>query len=228
MSTFVLLHGAGDDARGWRYVLPLLSGLGHEVIAPNMPVADDSAGIAEYADAVIDAIGERRDLVLVAQSMAGFVAPIVADALPVNLIVLVNAMVPLAGESAGDWWAATGQADARRASALADGRDPDAPLDVVDTFLHDVPKDRLAELLAEPQPPGQSDGPFDKPWPLDRWPDTPTRAIVGLHDRFFPPEFQRRVLHDRLGIVPEEINAGHVPALSRPEELTHLLVTYLG
>jgi len=36
--------------------------------------------------------------------------------------------------------------------------------------------------------------------------------------RFFPAEFQRRVVFERLGIVPDEMIAGHLPALARPEE----------
>jgi hypothetical protein len=42
-------------------------------------------------------------------------------------------------------------------------------------------------------------------------------------DRFFPAEFQRRVVRDRLGIVPDEMGGGHLPALARPEELVQRL-----
>jgi hypothetical protein len=48
-----------------------------------------------------------RKLILVAQSLAGFTA-LVCDRRRVDLAVLVNAMVPLPGETAGDWWANTG------------------------------------------------------------------------------------------------------------------------
>ena len=37
----------------------------------------------------------------------------------------------------------------------------------------------------------------------------------------------RRVVADRLGIIPDEIAAGHAVALSRPEELVSLLASYL-
>src|SRR5437763_10969264 len=113
MATFVLIHGAGSDGWYWHLVTPLLEAAGHEVIAPDLPVTDDSAGIEEYAGTVVAAIGDRTDLVLVAQSMAAFTAPIVADRLPCKGIVLVCAMVPSPGESAGDWWANTGQPDAQ-------------------------------------------------------------------------------------------------------------------
>jgi len=45
-------------------------------------------------------------------------------------------------------------------------------------------------------------------------------------DRFFPPEFMHRVVADRLGVVPDEIAAGHAVALSRPKGLANLLASY--
>ena len=44
-------------------------------MAPDLPVSGDPAGQAEYTDTVVQAIGDRTDLILVAQSMAGFTAP---------------------------------------------------------------------------------------------------------------------------------------------------------
>jgi hypothetical protein len=72
----------------------------------------------------------------------------------------------------------------------------------------------------------QSDTPGHAPWPLDAWPPVPTRFVLCTGDRFFPPEFMRRVVADRLGVVPDEIAAGHAVALSRPKELAELLVSY--
>jgi hypothetical protein len=54
----------------------------------------------------------------------------------------------------------------------------------------------------------------------------PTRFVLCTEDRFFPPEFMRRVVADRLGVVPDEIAAGHAVALSRPKELASLLASY--
>ena len=67
---------------------------GHEALAVRLPAEDDAAGWNEYADAVATALGDRQPVVLVAQSLAGFTAPLVAARRPVALIVLLNAMVP--------------------------------------------------------------------------------------------------------------------------------------
>jgi len=44
--------------------------------------------------------------------------------------------------------------------------------------------------------------------------------------RFFPADFQRWVVPERLGLVPDEIDGGHLPALGRPRELVDRLEGY--
>ncbi|MGD9705980.1 MAG: alpha/beta hydrolase, partial [Acidimicrobiia bacterium] len=146
MATYVLIHGAGSDSWYWHLVVPLLEERGHDVVAVDLPCDDDSAGLRDYADAVVDAIGDRTDLIVVAQSMAGFTAPLICDRLPVQLLVLVAAMVPLPGESPGDWWANTGHEEAMRRHAEADGREPGFG-DPAAMFLHDLPPDVAAEAM---------------------------------------------------------------------------------
>src|SRR5688500_10987073 len=115
MATYVLIHGASSDSWYWHRVVPELEALGHSCVAPDLPCDDDSAGVAEYADAVIDALEPARGgddpdggLILVAQSLAGFTAPLVCERVPVHLMVLVAAMIPLPHERLGDWWMNTG------------------------------------------------------------------------------------------------------------------------
>ena len=145
MRSYGLIPGAGGVAWYWSRVVPLLEASGHEAIAVDLPADDDTAGFEEYADVVAAAVGTRDDLVLVGQSMGGFTAPLVCDRVPVAEIVLLNAMIPTPGESAGEWWTATGQGRAQRELDVREGRDPDAEFDPFVTFLHDVPPDVLAE-----------------------------------------------------------------------------------
>jgi pimeloyl-ACP methyl ester carboxylesterase len=224
MSTYVLLHGAGSDAWYWHLVAPGLRARGHEVVAPDLPVSDDTAGLAEYTDVAVDAIGDRKDLVVVAQSLAGFVGPLVCERVSVDLMILVAAMVAQPGESPGDWWANTHWEDAKRANDSRLGLPVDGEFDPMVTFLHDVPADVAAASAAHVS--NQSDAVFAKPWPLDAWPDVPTRFLLCRDDRFFPADFMRRVVRDRLGITPDEIDGGHLPALSRPAELVERLEAY--
>jgi len=212
MATYVLIHGAGSDAWYWHLVAPELEARGHAAIAMDLPCDDDSAGFEEYRDAVLTAIGDRRDdLILVAQSLAGFTAPLVCARVPARLMIFVAAMVPTPGESAGDWWANTSWPQP-------------ATDDPIELFLHDVPPDVAAASADHVR--NQSGTPFAKPWPLDAWPDVPTRFLLCRDDRFFPAAFQRRVVKERLGITPDEMDGGHLPALARPVDLAERLVTY--
>ncbi len=55
----------------------------------------------------------------------------------------------------------------------------------------------------------------------------PTRFLQARGDRFFPVEFQRRVVGERLGIAIDEMSGGHLVALGHPVELADRLVGYL-
>lgn len=207
MATFICIHGAGGRASYWDLVAAELNPLGHETIAVDLPCDDDSAGLAEYTAAVVDAIGDRRgDLVLVAQSLGGYTAPLVATQVPVDLLVLLTAMIPVPGETGAEWWANTSHDEAVAALGLPD----DSPETL---FTHDVP----AEVLARVEPPrDQSGTPMLEPWPLAAWPDVATRFLLCRDDRFFPPDWMRALARQRLGIEPDEIPGGHCAFLSQP------------
>jgi predicted enzyme related to lactoylglutathione lyase/pimeloyl-ACP methyl ester carboxylesterase len=224
-ATYVLVPGAGGDSWYWSRVARRLRARGHEVLSPDLPAADDAAGLGEYADTVVRAIGDRSGAIVVAQSMGAFPASMACERADVGLLVLVAPMIPAPAESPGEWWSATGQTLARRRNEEHAGRDPDAEFDVITGFFHDVPPEVVAEAFARGEP-RQSDTPFAEPWPLDAWPDVPTRVLVGRHDRLFPPEFLVALARERLGIEADVIDSGHLPALSRPDELTDWLETY--
>ena len=221
-ATFVLVPGAGGDPHYWHLVAAILRDAGHQVVTPDLPAGDDDAHLGDYADAIVVAARGCRDVVLVAQSMGGFCAPLAAARLDVTRIVLVAAMIPAPGETPGDWWSATGQGAAAREAAVREGRDPDAPFDVREAFFHDVPAPVVEDFLARGERP-QSGTPFGDVWPLDGWPDLPTRVIAGRHDRLFPLSFMQELSRQRLGVEPEVVDSGHLPALSVPADLARQL-----
>ena len=114
MATFVLIPGAGGDPWEWHLLVPELEALGHDVVAVRLPSGDDRAGWAEYADAVVEAVGGRTKVVLVAQSLAGFTAPLVCARRKVDLLVLLNAMIPKPGETGNDWGSNTRRKEAEQ------------------------------------------------------------------------------------------------------------------
>ena len=224
MTTFVLVPGAGGQAWYWHRTAAELERRGHEPHAVELPADDESAGLAAYADTVVSAGDGHGPVVVVAQSMGGLIAPLVVGRLPVELLVLVNAIIPLPGETGGDWWTATGQSAARAAYWAREGIAGDPDDDAV-LYFHDVPADVTATAMRLPL--AQSARPFAEPWPLPAWPDVATRVVAGREDRLFPAEFQRRVAADRLGIEADVLPGGHLLALSRPAELADRLEDYL-
>lgn len=218
-TTIVLIPGAGSNGWYWHLVEADLRRLGHDTVAVDLPCDEESAGLSAYTDAVVAAIGDRAGrgrLVVVAQSLGGFTVPLVCERVPVDLLVLVAAMIPAPGETGIDWWTTTGREEAVRGNPYGD--------DLEAHFVHDVPADLAAEALRQGR--NQASTPMREPWPFAAWPDVPTRFLLCRRDRFFPADWLRGVVADRLGLVADEIDSGHLPALARPHELAERLETY--
>lgn len=225
MATYVLIPGAGGQSWYWHLVSELLRRQRHHVIAPDLPAANESARLHDYVESVVRAIAGHSpdDLIVVGQSMGCLTAPIVCTQVRARLLVLVAPMIPRPGESGFEWWESTGQAEAAAAWAREEGRDPGA-FDPVEIFLHDLSGTTRAEALERPVQ--QCQGPFLDPWPLESWPDIPTRVVACRKDRLFPLAFLRRMSRERLGIEPDVMDTGHLPALADPGALCALFERY--
>lgn len=224
MTTFALIHGGGDVGWSWHLVQDELRKRGHASVAPDLPSDDDSASLDDYANAVITAVGDAQGLVVVGHSYGAFTAPLVADRLDAELLVLLAGMIPAPGEAPNDWWENTGYAEAAKAQAQNDGG-LTGNADPFVTFYHDVPRDLADEAMRRER--GESAMAGRQPWPLDSWPDIETKFILCRDDRLFPADFYRRLAKQRLGIDPDEIPGGHCVALSRPRELVEQMLSYL-
>ncbi len=208
VATFALIHGGGGSAWDWHLVAPELRELGHDPVAVDLPSDDGSAGWWEYADAVVQAVGGRGNVVVVGHSLGGFTAPLVCVRIPADLLVLVAAMIPSPGELFADWWANTGYEES--------GFD--------DVFYHDVPHELAADARLRERDEGARA--LRESWPLESWPDTPTRYLLCRDDRMFPAAWARRHARERLGVDADEMDGGHYISLSRPLELAGRLVAY--
>ncbi|HET6290135.1 MAG TPA: alpha/beta hydrolase [Amycolatopsis sp.] len=215
MATFILIHGGGGSAWDFHLLEPELAGRGHDVVAVNLPIDDEKADFPEHVDAVVKATGDRRDsddIVVLGHSYGGFTAPIVAGELSARLLVMLTPMIPKPGETPADWWGNTGFEDAK-------------DLSEEEKFYNGVPADIVAEAGSHGR--NQVSAEWGQPWPLEKWPDVPTKVLIAREDRFFTPEFQRRVVQDRLGFAPDEIDGSHSVSLSHPRALADRLESYL-
>jgi pimeloyl-ACP methyl ester carboxylesterase len=141
VASYVLIPGAGGMAWYWHRVVGLLEQVQREAIAVDLPGDDVRAGLRDYADIVIQEIGERANVILIAQSLGAFTAAMVCERIYVGMLVFVNAMIPLPGETTGDWWEKTGATKARIAAAESAGYATD--FDLQTYFLHDLPEEVL-------------------------------------------------------------------------------------
>jgi pimeloyl-ACP methyl ester carboxylesterase len=209
VSTFSLIHGGGGSAWDWHLVEPQLRERGHEPVAVDLPSEDPSAGWSDYADTVVEAVGDpERPFVVVGHSLGGLTAPLVADRIPVDLVVFVAGMIPAPGELFADWWTNTGY----------------EPSGENDVFYHDVPPELAGE--AQTRERGETSAALQQPWPLDAMPPVPTKYLLCRDDRMFPAAWARRHARERLGIQADEIDGGHYIMLSRPRELAERLHDY--
>jgi pimeloyl-ACP methyl ester carboxylesterase len=223
MAGFVLIPGAGADPRVYDATIEALRGLGHDGIAPALPLHDRSATPSDHADAVADAVPRDSEPIVVAQSLGAFAGPLVAARVPVARLILLAPMIPKPGETAGAWWGSTGHADAIAAVLERHGSmNTWGPEAIADVFLHDV--DPAVAQANEQYAGAPGAGMFTEPWPLDAWPGVPTRVLAPRGDRLFPLEFQRRLARERLGLELDEMDGGHLPMLARPAELAQRLV----
>jgi hypothetical protein len=90
-------------------------------------------------------------------------------------------------------------------------------------FLHDLPPTVLQEALERGEP-EQAGRVMTDQFPLPTLPAIPMRGIAATNDRFFPVAFMERLIRDRLGVEPEHVAAGHLPALANPVGLVEVLL----
>lgn len=218
MTAFVLIPGAGGVAWYWHPVVPLLEAAGHEVLAVDLFAGD--GGLEGYARRVVAAIGDRREVTVVAHSLGGFTAPLVCARASVGGLVFVNAMIPAPGQTPADWGRSTGSDRARTVAARRGGYSEEYS-DAVYCF-HDVPA-ALAEEAARHDR-DEAPGTFEAACAFTAWPDVPIRVIAGRDDRVFPLDLQRRVARDRLGRDVDVVAGGHLLALANPRGLAEALL----
>ena len=252
----VLLHGAGDDALDWQWVMPSLAAT-YRVYAPDLPGSPDSARpAAEYSPAFfelftagfLDALGIER-AVFVGNSLGGLIALRLALSEParVTALILVDSAglgravnpafmsvnVPGLGEAAFPFWRTPVGAYQRAwgRTALLFAHTPE-----------NVPRDWIAEQKRLALSPGYLEAHLtvlralvsplgQREVLVDRLPalEIPTLVIWGARDRVFP-ESQARKAVSRLreGTLALIPDCGHMPHVECPEGFLAALDEFIG
>ncbi len=111
---------------GSYYIVGGLTRRGQRAVAVTLR-SGPGQGLGRYRELIVEAgRGFGGPVAIVAQSPGGFSAPLTCDILTVERLVLVNAMIPMAGETAGAWCTNVGWQAEVPAAAADDGRpEPD-------------------------------------------------------------------------------------------------------
>ncbi len=205
--------------------MPELAERGHETVTMDLPIEDNDATFAAYADVVLAAMeraGAPGDAIVVGHSLGGMVPPLVAAQRPVGALVFLCAVIPNLHGHPWEDAPAMGDDDygAVRDEDGAFRFDSSAAATAI--FYPDCSRED-AQWAFEHLRPLRNRSLWDRPYPLVAWPEVPMVAISAVDDRAIYASYQRACCESRLGITPIEIGGAHSPFLSRPAELAGLL-----
>jgi pimeloyl-ACP methyl ester carboxylesterase len=226
MATFVLVHGHYLGVWAWEDVVSRLEAAGHRAIAASLTgmgertaEASLDTGLRTHVDDVAGLLtrGEFRDVVLVGHSYAGLIIAGVAACVGdrVRTLVYLDAVVPRHGQRLLDFLPTS--EDALASSADHRGLIPSVDPRVAGLAGNDAVR---AERLFTPVPLGtftqRLDAPGDPAW-AGR-----SHYILCRQFPFGAPIAE--ALRGKHGWTVSELDAGHLPMISHPGELTELLL----
>ncbi len=230
MAAFLLVHGSFQGGWIWKPTAAALRARGHEVYAPTLDGCGERARlirrgitIASQAQELADFLWRQdlSDVVLVGTSTGGLVICKTAELARerISRVAFVDALAPQPGERVAD----------------IVQRSPDAPpMPTTDLTRGPTRHELETRLFADLEPSLRA-------WAVDRCTPHPIEAsdAPGELDGFWAQRWEARVIRCRLSVNPPEshqrrtaaaldaewleLDAGHYPMLSHPEELADML-----
>jgi pimeloyl-ACP methyl ester carboxylesterase len=218
MAAFCLIHGAWHDSSCWDPLAKRLAALGHQPIAPDLPLDDPRAGFTERVRPPLEAL-ERitGPVVVVGHSLGSTYGPLIATARPCSLLVHLCARL-------GPFPSPPGAPCMFRKAIpfppeSADGTSAwDAEV-AVDVLYRRLPRATARAVARNLRPLAPVRGQY----PLPGHPDVPTALVYAADDEIFEPAWERFMATQLLGVEPIEIPGGHFPMLETPDALAALL-----
>ena len=229
MNTYVLVHGAYQGGWIWKPVAERLRAAGHRVHAPTLD------GCAERHDAVRPGITvgtharevsrmlfyeDLSDVILVGTSSGGMVVVKAAEPARDRIVrlVFVDALALLPGEEVGK---IVKRPASHQANELTTGP---GRADAEQRLFADLAPDVRAWALARytPHPVAALEAPME---PTGFWEQKWRAPVIRCRRAVNPPEAHQRRTAERLDADYHEMETGHYPMLSQPEELTRLLLS---
>lgn len=227
MATYVLIHGAYQGGWIWKPVAERLRAAGHVVYAPTLDGCAErkhqlrpGITIGTHAQEVADLLfyEDLKDIVLVGTSSGGMVICRTAElaAERIARLAFVDALALLPGERIAD----IVKRPAPMKTELATGPTRE---DVEGRMFADLDPATRAWALARYtlHPIAAMDAPMEL---KDFWDRSWKASVIRCRRAANPPEAHQRRTAERLKAPYTEMDTGHYPMLSQPEELTRLLL----
>ena len=228
MATFVMVHGAYQGGWIWKPVATRLRAHGHLAHAPTLDGCAEKRHqvrpgitVATHAQEIADFLfyEDLREVVLVGTSSGGMVIQKASELARDRIARLsfVDALALLPGERVGDL---VKRETPREVGALTTGA---TRADAENRMFKDLDPSMRAWAVDRitPHPIAALEAPMV---PTTFWDQTWSASVIRCTQAVNPPEAHQRRTADKLGASYDELDTGHYPMLSAPEELTKLLL----
>lgn len=215
----VLVHGAFADGSSWARVITILQAKGYNVTAVQLPLS----GLADDVAATNRALAQQAaPVILVGHSWGGVVITEAGVDPKVVGLVYVAAFGPDAGEVIGDLGKPYPPPPAFTAPIVDPQGFMSLPSDaVVKHFASDLPPAE-ARVVAATQGPIHVSA-FASKVSSVAWKSRPSWYIVSTQDGAIAPDLER-FFAKRMKATTTELNASHVPMLSKPNEVAAVIL----
>jgi pimeloyl-ACP methyl ester carboxylesterase len=228
MATFVMVHGAYQGGWIWKPVATRLRAQGHVAYAPTLDGCGENRHqvrpgitVATHAQEIADFLfyEDLHDVVLAGTSAGGMVIQKAAELARDRIARLsfVDALVLLPGERVG---AITNRATPREVGELTTAP---SRADAENRMFKDLDPSMRAWALDRitPHPVAALEAPMV---PTTFWDQKWSASVIRCTQAVNPPEAHQRRTAEKLGASYHELDTGHYPMLSAPDDLTRLLL----
>ena len=215
--TIVLVHGLWDDGSAWNKVTATLQEQGYPVIAVQNPTTSLADDVTATNKAIDRATGE---VILVGHSWGGFVIGEAGVSPKVKALVYIAALVPDKGETLPSLSAKVPATALGKYLQNNDGFLTLTKEGVRKAFAGDVTA-KEQNLIFATQPPA-SQSVFAAVAENAAWKTKPAFYLVAKNDKAINPELER-IMAKRANATTIEIDASHVPMLSKPAAVIKII-----